>query len=94
MLNYVLRGEQLENAGGIFWTWKHVLSRELFDTEGIWLPTRLIVFQGAQVGVGAVLVFIFFQVTYWAAEQAVEWQNNLDPDLPDWVKEYALQSSS
>jgi len=86
MLNYVLRGEQLENAGGLFWTWKRVFSGELFHTEGIWLPTRLIVFQGAQVVVGVCLSLIFFKVTSLTAERAKRAQDDLDPDLPDWAK--------
>ena len=89
MLNYILRGEQFEDAGGIFWTWKRILSGQLFDTEGIWLPTRLIVFQGVQFVVSVVMIFIFFTVTKWAADEAEEAQANLDPDLPDWVKRCA-----
>ena len=89
MLNYILRGEQFEDAGGIFWTWKRILSGQLFDTEGIWLPTRLIVFQGVQFVVSVIMIYIFFTVTKFAADQAEDAQAKLDPDLPDWVKRCA-----
>jgi len=87
MLNYVLRGEQIEDAGGILWTWKRILSGKLSDTEGIWLPTRLLVFQGVQFVTGIVLVGMVFAITAIAANRAEGFRDDLDPDLPDWVFE-------
>lgn len=40
--NYVLHEEDSVGAGGLIWTWVRVLNGSLFDTEGIWLHTRLI----------------------------------------------------
>ena len=54
--NYTLRGERFEETGSFFWVWSKIISGELFDAEGIWLPARLIIFQFAQVGV-AMLTF-------------------------------------
>lgn len=87
MLNYVLRGQKLENAGGLFWTWRLLSSGQFFDTEGIWLPTRLLVFQCGQVLVALIFTYIFFVTTEWIADQAGEARANLDPDLPQWVQD-------
>jgi ascorbate-specific PTS system EIIC-type component UlaA len=87
MLNFVLRGKQTETAGGILWTWQRLWSGNLFDTEGIWLPTRLLVFQATQVAAGIVIIYMVFFVTQWAAKEARTFQAELDPTLPDWAKE-------
>jgi hypothetical protein len=86
MLNYVLKGQQKEKIGGIVWTFGQVFSGRLFDTEGIWLPTRLIVFQGAQVIIAAFLGFAFIFITITAADMADEAQGTLDDyDMPQWA---------
>jgi hypothetical protein len=85
MLNFVLRGQREENAGGFLWTFRLVFSGELFDTEGIWLPTRLLVFQGAQVVIAAFLSFGFIYITKESIKSAEEAQADLDDDLPGWV---------
>jgi hypothetical protein len=85
--NYVLRGEREEFAGGIFWTWRRIIDGSLFDTEGIWLNTRLLVFQAAQVIIGAVVAFVLISSVNHIADQAAEAIDKLDPDLPDWVQE-------
>lgn len=86
MLNFALRGKQLEAAGGIMWTWRRLWSGNLFDTEGIWLPTRLLVFQAAQIAAGIVIIFVAFTITEWAGNEARTFQADLDPSLPDWAK--------
>lgn len=88
MLNFVLRGAQHEYVGGLLWTFRILFTGKLFDTEGIWLPTRLIVFQVAQVLTGIVLIGFFFNVTSYAVIKAETAQQNLDPNLPSWVKRY------
>lgn len=87
MLQFTLRGRQFEDAGGIVWTWKLLWSGKLFDTEGIWLPTRLLVFQAAQFASAIVLIFIVFNFTKWMTDLAGEFHDDLDPTLPDWVIE-------
>ena len=50
MLNFVLRGERREDyCGGLVWTWRRLLSGALFDEEGIWIASRLIIIQGVQL---------------------------------------------
>jgi len=87
MLNYVLSGEQIEDAGGIVWTWKRILTGKLFDTEGIWLPMRLLVIQGAQLATGVVLIFIAFTLVVYIANKAEGFRASLPPNLPDWAIE-------
>jgi hypothetical protein len=88
MLNYILKGSRLEDSGGIFWTWRLIFSGEFFDTEGIWIPTRLLVIQLIQLVVTVVLSLIFLYITEYAADEAAAAQEGLpeDDDLPSWVK--------
>jgi hypothetical protein len=86
MLNYVLKGQRVEKTGGIVWTFGQVYSGKLFDDEGIWLPTRLIVFQGAQVIIAAFLGFAYIYITITAADMAEDAQGTLDDyDMPQWA---------
>jgi hypothetical protein len=86
-LKFVLNVQKMENVGGFKWTWGLLLSGDMFDTEGIWLPTRLIVFQGAQVLFMVMLALIFISITRYAAEQAEDAQASLPNDLPDWARQ-------
>ena len=92
MLNYVLNGQRIETVGGLRWTWSLVLSGELFDTEGIWLPTRLVVFQGAQILICSVLALIYYVTIEIIADYADEAQDTLPDDLPQWAREYVCVS--
>jgi hypothetical protein len=85
MLNYVLRGQKLEDAGGLLWAWKQIFTGHFFDTEGIWLPTRLVVFQLAQVVITILLSLILIAVSKIAADEAEKARAGLDPSLPQWV---------
>jgi hypothetical protein len=87
MLNYVLRGQRTVNTESIMTTFMKIYSGELFDTEGIWLPTRLLVFQSAQVLIATFLSYAFFLQTAEAAKAAGEAQDDLDPNLPTWAKQ-------
>lgn len=87
MLNYVLRGQRLEDVGGLFWSWKQIFTGRLFDTEGIWLPTRLVVFQGAQIVITIILSLILLAVSKIAADEAEKARAGLDPTLPQWVQD-------
>jgi hypothetical protein len=85
MLNYVLHGQKYETTGGLIWTWRQIFSRQLFDTEGIWFPSRVVVFQGAQLLIAIVLAIFLGWVTMFAADQAEKAEDSLAPDLPSWV---------
>ena len=54
MVNFVLKGERFEDCAGVFWTYKRLLSGALFDEEGVWIASRLIIIQSVQA------VFVVF----------------------------------
>ncbi|GKY96209.1 hypothetical protein MPSEU_000580800 [Mayamaea pseudoterrestris] len=85
MLNFVLRGCGDEPAGGFLWTAKKIYSRQLFDTEGLWIPTRILVFQTAQVVLGILLGFGSFTFTERLAQYCEDKRIELAPETPDWV---------
>jgi hypothetical protein len=85
MRNFVLRGERYEMAGGFFWTWRRLLNGDLFQTEGIWLNTRLLVLQLAQVLVAAVYSFILLRSVVLIADRAEKTRAELNPGLPQFV---------
>jgi hypothetical protein len=37
MLNFVLHGERREAVASVLWTWKMLLTRRLFNSEGVWV---------------------------------------------------------
>ena len=41
-INYEMRGEKMERAGGIWWGWKRVFNGSIFEEEGIWLHSSLV----------------------------------------------------
>eukprot|EP00978_Attheya_sp_CCMP212_P033486 scaffold135240_cov62-Attheya_sp.AAC.3 len=88
MLNFVLRGDMQEDSGGIAWTWRNIKSGALFDTEGVWIMSRLIIIQAAQFIALLVLSFLMFFVTEEAAASSDAARISLITDydnLPDWV---------
>ena len=50
-------------SGGLFWTWRKMFDRSLFDTEGVWLHSRLFVGQAAQLIISVFLIGFFFAVS-------------------------------
>jgi hypothetical protein len=85
MANYVLRGESFEDCGGLFWTWKRVLSGALFDEEGIWIMARLIIIQTAQFLFFAIFTYGLLLVINEAAIRAEQASLELQPGNPQWV---------
>jgi hypothetical protein len=83
--NFVLHGEGREPAGSLDWTWRMILSGNLFYTEGIWLPARLLIFQGGQILFGAIAAYIFIYAVEEIARSADEAVNDLDDNSPEWV---------
>lgn len=87
MLNFVLRGNETKRVGGFLWIWDLLKTGGMFEKEGIWLPTRLIIFQTAQVGFTIILTLIFLSITRLAADLADEAQATLPDDLPKWASQ-------
>lgn len=85
--NFVLYGENKVPAGSFGWTWQRIISGRLFDTEGIWLPTRILVFQAGQAIFGLFLGYgAFVSVGYIADKAQAEHDSLPESDLiPQWV---------
>ena len=84
--NYVLHGEKrVQGAGDFGWTWNHIISGRLFDTEGIWLPTRLIIFQSGQLIFGLFIGYAYFIAIASIAIRADNANATLPDGLPQWV---------
>jgi hypothetical protein len=90
ILRFNLQGETTEKSGGFRWTWQRIWNEEIFVKEGIWFPTRLVVFQGIQIFVAVVLSFFLFFITDKLGSRAERAVSELDFRLPSWVKRYAL----
>ena len=88
MRNFVLRGERFEQCGGFLWTWTRILDGSLFSTEGVWINTRLIIMQVAQILVAIVLSALFFTSVEDIATKAEEERNQLDPYTPQWIVDF------
>jgi hypothetical protein len=85
--NFVLYGETTVTAGSIIWTWANILNESLFEVEGVWLPARLLIFQGAQIIFGSVLSFLLVIGVEPLAKRADDAQADLDEDLAQWVRD-------
>lgn len=83
--NYTLFGESHEEAGSLLWTWQLLYSGRLFDSEGIWLPSRLHIFQLGQILVTCFIAVGHFQLLNYSVDAAEEATGNLPDGLPQWV---------
>lgn len=83
--NFTLRGESFEPCGSIFWVIEKLRTGQLFHTEGIWLPARLLIFQFGQIVIAVLILFLLFVAVDRAAERADKARKSLDEDLPDWI---------
>ena len=85
MKNFVLYGDQREPSGGVFWTWKRLLTRSLFEEDGVWISSRLVVIQCAQLIASALVVGIMVFVVPAYEDDVRKARNELPKDLPSWV---------
>lgn len=85
MKNFVLYGDQRELAGGILWTWKRLLTRSLFDEEGVWISSRLVVIQFAQLVASALVVGVMVFVVPAYEDDLRKARDELPDNLPSWV---------
>ena len=90
--NFTLRGERTVKAGSLLWTWQRILTGDLFEDEGIWLPSRLLIFQVGQVFFAvfiSVALFALVEVTADEADKATREitfkMKYTDTYYPDWV---------
>jgi len=88
MRNYVRDADRTEKVGGFFWTWWRLLNGSLYDSEGIWISTRIIIIQVGQVAVlvtGSILML--YSVEYYG-EQADAARKGLNPGDPQWAYDF------
>lgn len=85
MRNYVRDADRTEKVGGFFWTWWRILNGSLYDSEGIWISTRIIIIQVGQLAVlvtGSMLML--YSVEHFG-NQAEAARNDLNPGDPQWA---------
>ena len=86
--NYTLKGESYVSAGSLVWCWRSIVSGELAEMEGIWLPSRLIIFQVAQIIIGVFSCSVGFWIIEAVADEADDARAELERTVrryPDWV---------
>lgn len=86
--NYTLNGEKFEDAGSLLWAWERIITGELFDSEGIWLPSRLIIFQFGQIAIAIMTLFLLFIFVGKVAKAADNAQTTISDGLPDWFYDF------
>jgi hypothetical protein len=82
---YVLHGEKREECASWAWVIRGFISGDLFDFEGIWIPSRVWVFQVMQT---VIIVLYFFAVKILiktAMKNADEASAELPDGLPEWI---------
>lgn len=88
MRNFVLDKERTELVGGLGWTWYKIFDGTLFDTEGMWINTRLRIIQVAQVIVIFAVSVIMLRSVERIADQSEEARDDLGPNVPGWVRDF------
>ena len=84
MRNYVLDEDRTEKVGGLIWTWWRILDGRLFDTEGIWINTRLIIIQASQLVLLVSVTLLMFLSIPAIAKRAEDARDDLG-SAPQWV---------
>jgi hypothetical protein len=87
MINFVIRGESFEDCGGLAWTWMRLLSGALFEEDGIWIASRLIIIQTVQLFLFAFVTYTGVLLVNEATKRAEQAQAILQPGYPQWVYE-------
>jgi len=83
--NYMIQGERHEEIPIFLWTWKQLLSGRLFNTQGIWLPARLWVFQAVQLVTIAFLILLLPRITDIMIDNVGRAKRELPEGLPTWM---------
>lgn len=86
MINFVIRGEMFEDCGGLIWTWKQLYSGDLFEEEGVWIMSRLLVIQMIQALFISFKSYAYVLFIEGALQRCQKWQDDLRPGYPRWVR--------
>jgi len=87
MQNFLLDADHTEVVGGIVWTWWGILNGSLFNTEGIWINTRLIISHVAQLALMAVLSSVLLASVPQIAEEAQQARDDLPENTPKYLSD-------
>jgi len=91
MRNFLIRGESRAHCGGFAWTWRGLWDHSLFSEEGVWIQSRLIVGQVAQVIVAIMFGLLLFFVTTCTARATEKARQDIINDPFSTVsKDWAL----
>ena len=82
---YVLHGEDKEECASWAWVIRGFISRDLFDVEGIWIPSRVWVFQVMQMVVLVLFCIAIRTLINASTQAAAEAKAELPEGLPDWI---------
>lgn len=82
---YVLHGEGRERCASWSWVLKKLLSKELFQEEGIWLPSRIWIFQAIQIVVLSLYIILINIFIENAIKRVSDARAELPEGLPSWV---------
>ena len=85
MERFVLEEDRTEKVGGFIWTWRRILNGTLYNTEGIWINTRLIIIQAAQLITFASLSLVSVDEIAASSQKA---RDDLPDGLPQWVYDF------
>lgn len=66
LLNFSIHPEETEKVGGVWWAWKRVWDRSIFQDEGVWLHSRIVACTMAQLFI-CILLIVFWLVLFRAA---------------------------
>jgi hypothetical protein len=89
---YVLNGEGREMCASWSWVFTRLLSKDLFEDEGIWLPSRVWTFQCMQIVIFALYCVLIRTVIQRIMVLADEATAELPDGLPSWI--YSLVPTS
>mmetsp|Transcript_5372 Transcript_5372/g.10247 ORF Transcript_5372/g.10247 Transcript_5372/m.10247 type:complete len:1062 (-) Transcript_5372:1117-4302(-) len=70
---YLSHDDEVDDSGGLIWTWSQLLSRRIFKEQGIWIHSRLAVgMEGQLITFGFLAWLLFSQTNDWVnqAEEA------------------------
>lgn len=84
MENYVLYGETTKKAGGLLFCIKELVVEGIHFSDGIVLPSRLYIFQTAQVVAGAIVFLVTFRSIPLWADQADKARSEIPQGFPQW----------
>lgn len=87
---FMLCGQTTEPCGGLFWTWKEILSGRLLHFHGIWLQSSLLVGQEGQI-----MILLFgLALGIWGAVQLGEGlahqRKQLESEPPSSLRDQVL----